>query len=224
MGVNRSSNYVADDLELEFDVDAAPAAASSTAVGTGWDDAVKSNAPTGEGFPTELKLSEQFQLIKFIDTNGPFAVYSQHFLQQKTEGKRSFVCVGANCPLCTKLQHRPEKKTAFSVVKIVDGMVQKQMLIATPRLYKTLHAAEFSPQGPLTKNFWAINRTGKMQQTVYNLMSVKARDLVEDWGDALGSLTIEEIDLALADIKPFERSIIKDSTYAELLDLAEQFA
>lgn len=222
MGIQRNE-YVND--ELDFDVDAAPEASkSSSSVREGWGAADEQVAPTGEGFPTELKLNDQFQLIKFIDTNGPFAVYSQHFLQQKTEGKRSYVCLGGNCPLCVKLAHRPEKKTAFSVVKIADGMLQRQMLIATPRLYKTLHAAEFSPQGPLTKNFWAINRTGKMQQTVYNLMSVKARDLIEDWGDEVGAMTIEDIDLALAEMKPFERTAIKDSTYAELLDLAEQFS
>lgn len=218
MGVARN-DYVND--ELDIDVDDAPVAASAPAanVATGWEGAAALNQPSGEGFPTELKLNDQFQLIKFIDTNGPFAVYSQHFLQQKTEGKRSYVCIGSNCPLCNKLHHKPEKKTAFSVVNLTDGNIQRQQLIATPRLYKTLHAAEFSPQGPLTKNYWAINRTGKMQQTVYNLMAVKARDLSEDWG-----LDAEDIELQLANIQPFDSSSIKGSTYAELLDLAEAYA
>lgn len=218
MGIARNtdvSQFVADD---DFDVDAAPAASASSVI-SGWEGAAALNAPSSEGFPTELKLNDQFQLIKFIDTSGPFAVYSQHFLQQKTEGKRSFVCLGNNCPLCNVLKHKPEKKTAFSVVNLTNGEVQRQMLIATPRLYKTLHAAEFSPQGPLTKNFWAINRTGKMQQTVYNLMAVKARDLSEDWG-----LDAEDIQAQLETITPFGPDAIRSTSYADLLDLAEQFA
>lgn len=220
MGINRTdvSQFIDDDI----DIDEAPTASSAPAanVSSGWEGAAALNAPSGEGFPTELKLNDQFQLIKFIDENGPFAVYSQHFLQQKTEGKRSYVCLGANCPLCNRLGHKPEKKTAFSIINLTDGAnIQRQMLIATPRLYKTLHAAEFSPQGPLTKNFWAINRTGKMQQTVYNLMSVKSRDLGEDWG-----LDPEEVAVQISSIKPFEATAIRGSSYEELLDIANALA
>jgi len=84
-------------------------------------------------------------------------------------------------------------------------------LIASPRLYKSLHAAHFSPQGPLTKNYWAISRTGKMQTTVYHINSVKPRDLMEDW-----KINEEEVEKLIADIKPFERSAIKEPTWEEL--------
>ena len=219
MGVARKTtddNYVT--TEDDFSVDARPQAAASetaTAVASGWAAADVQNAPSGD-FPVEFKHSEDYQLIKFVDEGGPFATYSQHFLKQKTEGRRSYVCVGDNCPLCSKLQDKPERKTAFTIANIVDGTAQRQMLIATPRLYKTLHAAEFSPQGPLGKNFWALSRTGKMQQTQYNLLAVKSRDLGEDWG-----LNSDEIEAQVADIKPFERSAIKTHTYAELLEVAE---
>ena len=86
------------------------------------------------------------------------------------------------------------------------------MLIASPRLYKSLHAAHFSPAGPLTKNYWAISRTGKMQSTVYHINPVKPRDLAEDWG-----ITDEEaIEKAIAAMVPFERSAIKEPTWEEL--------
>jgi len=218
MGVARTEKYLTE--EDAFNVDERPAAASapsaSTGVGSGWADADAQNAPTGGDFPIEFKHSEQYQLLKFIDKSGPFATYSQHFLKQKTEGRRSYVCTGPNCPLCVKLQDRPERKTAFSVVVFVDGTPQRQMLIASPRLYKTLHAAEFSPQGPLNKNFWSINRTGKMQSTQYTLLSVKSRDLGEDWG-----LNPEEVEAQLAEFEPFTSDSIKTHTVAELLDVAE---
>jgi hypothetical protein len=89
------------------------------------------------------------------------------------------------------------------------------MMIATPRLYKTLHAAHFSPQGPLNKNFWAISRTGKMQQTVYHLNAIKGRDLQEDWG-------IEEAaaEAAIAQMTCFTKDDIKTHSWAELDEIA----
>jgi hypothetical protein len=221
MGVSKTTTadtYVSN--EDDFSLDARPEGASSakestTAVASGWAAADVQNAPSGD-FPVEFKHSEEQQLIKFVDEGGPFATYSQHFLKQKTEGRRSYVCLGEGCPLCTKLQDKPERKTAFTIANVVDGAAQRQMLIATPRLYKSLHAAEFSPQGPLVKNYWAISRTGKMQQTQYNLFAVKTRDLGEDWG-----LDPDTIEAQVAEIKPFDRSAIKTHTYAELLEVAE---
>ena len=187
---------------------------SSTAVQSGWEAAEQLVTAQTE-FPTEFKHSETFQLIRFIDTAGPFANYRQHFLKEKTEGRRSYVCIGDNCPLCLKLNDKPETKRAFSIVNLSAKPYQRQMLIATPRLYKTLHAGEFSPQGPLTRNYWAISRTGVKQQTVYNLMSVKARDLAEDYG-----LNDAEVEAAIASLKPFERSEIREDSLAVLTDIA----
>jgi hypothetical protein len=187
---------------------------SSTAVQSGWEAAEQLVTAQTE-FPTEFKHSETFQLIRFIDTAGPFANYRQHFLKEKTEGRRSYVCIGDTCPLCLKLNDKPETKRAFSVVNLSAKPYQRQILIATPRLYKTLHAGEFSPQGPLTKNYWAISRTGIKQQTVYNLMSVKARDLAEDYG-----LNEAEVEAAIASFKPFERSEIREDSLAVLTDIA----
>lgn len=188
---------------------------SSTAVQSGWEAAEQLVTAQTE-FPTEFKHSESFQLIRFIDTAGPFANYRQHFLKEKTEGRRSYVCIGDNCPLCLKLNDKPETKRAFSVINLSAKPYQRQMLIATPRLYKTLHAGEFSPQGPLTRNYWAISRTGIKQQTVYNLMSVKARDLAEDYG-----LNEAEVEAAIAGFKPFERSEIREDSLAVLTDIAD---
>ena len=218
MGVNQTapdaSTYgeAIDEAQL---VEARPEPVKTqTAVQSGWDAAEKL-VTTSVEFPTEYKHSEQFQLIKFIDTAGPFANYRQHFLKEKTEGRRSYVCIGDTCPLCLKLNDKPEIKRAFSIINMSAKPFQRQMLIATPRLYKTLHAGEFSPQGPLTKNYWALSRTGVKQQTVYNLMAVKARDLSEDWG-----LNEAEVEAATASFKPFERSEIREDSYATLLDVA----
>jgi len=188
---------------------------TSTAVQSGWDAAEKLVTNLAE-FPSEYKHSETFQLVRFIDQTGPFANYRQHFLKEKTEGRRSYVCIGDNCPLCLKLGDKPETKRAFTIVNLTAKPYQRQMLIATPRLYKTLHAGEFSPQGPLTRNYWALSRTGQKQQTVYNLMAVKGRDLAEDW-----ALNEAEVEGALVNFKPFERSEIREDSHAALLEIAE---
>jgi hypothetical protein len=227
MPVNRSveeDKYaVVDSFGDDFDVNARPAQATSTntSVGSGWGDAETLTTPSGD-FPVDFKHSEEIQVIKIIDTNGPFATYKMHFLQQKP-GKKSYICLktgGQECPLCTILGHKPEDKRAFTIVNLsADGGPQRQILTATPRLYKTLHTAHFSPQGPLDKNFWALSRTGAKQTTLYNLNAVKARDLDEDW-----KINQAEAEAAVASTEPYDRSVIRENSYAELLDIANELA
>lgn len=218
MSVNRTEEYMpeVDDFSLDASVDARPEQATSTAVQEGWEAADKLTAPSGD-YPVEFRFNEgEFAVIKFLDPNGPFASYKQHFLQQKTVGKRSYVALGPNDPLATKLGSKPEDKRAFTIANLsVPGGPQRQMLIASPRLYKTLHAAHFSPAGPLNKNYWAISRTGKMQQTVYHLTPIKPRDLMEDW-----QINAEEAEKVISEMKPYDRSVIKEHTWAELEDIA----
>lgn len=218
MSVNRTEEYLpeSDDFTMDASIDARPEQSTSNAVQSGWEAAEKLVTASGD-YPTEFKFNEgEFSVIKFLDPNGPFAIYKQHFLQQKTVGKRSYVSLGANDPLCVKLGSKPEDKRAFTIANLsAAGGPQRQMLIASPRLYKTLHAAHFSPSGPLNKNYWAISRTGKMQQTVYHLTPIKPRDLMEDW-----NINAEEAEKAIAEMKPYERSVIKEHTWAELDEIA----
>lgn len=227
MAVNRSveeEKYaVADSFGEGFDVNARPAqtTSTSTAVGSGWDAAEKLHTPTGD-FPVDFKHSEEIQVIKIIDTNGPFATYKMHFLSQKV-GKKSYVCLkssGNDCPLCTILNHKPEDKRAFTIVNLsAEGGPQRQVLTATPRLYKTLHAAHFSPQGPLDKNYWALSRSGVKQTTVYHLNAVKARDLDEDW-----HINQAEAEAFVASVEPYDSSIVRENSYNELLEIAQELA
>lgn len=210
MAVNRLETPETDEFA---DIASRPSQAATTAIQEGWDAAAKLSVATGD-YPKEFRFTDgEYQIVKFIDPNGPFAIYKQHFLTQKTEGRRSYVSLGPNDPLCTKLGSKPEDKRAFSIVNLsAAGGPQRQMLIASKRLFETLHAAHFSPQGPLTKGYWALSRTGKMQTTVYHVNAVKARDLAEDWG----ILDIDAIEKQIADIKPFTRADIKEHTWEEL--------
>ena len=215
MAVDRTEEYLPQtDAFASTAVDDRPES-GGTAVQSGWAAAEQLTTASGD-YPTEFKFTDgEFTVIKFIDQNGPFAIYKQHFLQQKTVGKKSYVSLGPNDPLCTKLGSKPEDKRAFTIAVITPTGVVRQMLVASPRLYKTLHSAEFSPQGPLTKNYWAISRTGKMQQTVYHLQAIKSRDLMEDWG-----IDPDKTEAEVAKIEPYTRSIIKEHTWEELEEIA----
>ena len=217
MAIARDEDYTkVDSFGDDFNVEDRPAQNTSTVVQSGWDAAEKLT-PTGD-YPVDFKASETFQVIKFLDTSGPFASYKMHFLQNKV-GKKSYVCLGANCPLCVVLKHRPEDKRSFSIVNFSVDPFQRQILTATPRLFKTLHTAEFSPQGPLTKNFWALSRSGVKQTTVYHFNAVKARDLQEDWG-----IDGNAAEAFLATVEPYPRSAIRENSFAELAEIAEELA
>lgn len=212
-----ADNYVVDDVE---DIDARPSQATATApssVQSGWD-AADSFTPSGD-FPTEVRFEEgQIQVFKFLDESGPFAIYKQHFLKQKTSGKRSYVCIGENCPLCIELLDRAENKRAFTVVTLnhKEGML-RQMLVAGARLYQALHTAHYSPQGPLTKGYWAVTRVGKGPQTTYTVQAIKERDLDEDW-----KIDADKAAAAVAASDVYSRNLIKEHSRAELAEIAAE--
>ena len=208
--------YVADD-----DIDARPeqAATGESTVLSGWE-AADSLSTSSNAFPTEVRFEDGKHLVfKFLDEKGPFAIYKQHFLTQKTSGKRSYVWdgVGPDDPLAAILGSRPENKRAFSVVNLShpEGM-QRQMLITGARLYQALHAAHYSPQGPLTKGYWAIVRLGKGPTTVYTVTPIKERDLEEDW-----SINLTAATAVVESSEPYTADVIKHHTYEELKEIAE---
>jgi hypothetical protein len=207
-----AASYVADDIDDRPE----QTTASSTSVLSGWDAADTFTANTD--FPTEVKFEEGKHLVfKFLDQNGPFAIYKQHFLKQKTSGKRSYVCIGADCPLCIKLGDRPENKRAFTVVTLngEQGM-QRQMLISGARLYQALHAAHYSPQGPLTNGYWSIVRLGKGPQTMYTVQAIKERDLQDDW-----KIDADKAASVVSSSDVYSRNLIKEHSLAELDEIAE---
>ncbi len=94
--------------------------------------------------------------------------------------------------------------------------MQRQMLISGARLYQALHAAHYSPQGPLTKGYWAIVRIGKGPSTNYTVTPIKERDLEEDWKiDSAAAVSIVEAS------EVYTRNLIKEHSYEELNEIAE---
>lgn len=208
-----SPSFSAMDYMAADTVDAAPK--HGTTVQAGWGAASAFLKPKKEnGYPTDFRFSDQAQLVRFLEDT-PFAVYEQHWVD-RTEGKRSFVCLGDECPLCTIAGDKPRPKFAFNIVVLSDGEPNVQILTAPPSFARQLQAANDDPRrGPLTKYYWAITRTGSGNTTQYMLDRVRPTDLADEW------------ELDPADVEAFastaalnDASVIYVSPREELLDLA----
>lgn len=206
------------DAYLEEDsVDVAPK--HGTTVQAGWGAASAALKPKKESgdYPTDFRFSEQSQLVRFMEDE-PFAVYEQHWIDAIKEGRRSFVCLGDDCPLCTIAGDKPRAKFAFNVIHLSDGEPNVQIMTAPPSFARQLQAANEDPKrGPLTKYYWAVSRTGSGNTTQYTLDRVRASDLAEEW------------ELDADDISEFASTAIKYDTTAvyvspreDLLKVARQ--
>jgi hypothetical protein len=202
-----AESYLAEDT-----ADLAPK--HGTTVQSGWGAAVDALSPKKSEYATDFRFSEQAQLVRFLQDE-PFAVYQQHWID-RTEGKRSFVCLGDECPLCTIAGDKPRPKFAFNIVVLSDGEPNVQILTAPPTFARQLQSANDDPRrGPLTKYYWAITRTGSGNTTQYMLDRVRATDLAEDWeldGDAIEAFVSTAVS--------YDAEVIYVSPREELLTLA----
>jgi hypothetical protein len=197
------------------DVNAAPK--HGTTIQSGWGaaaSALKPQKASGE-YPTDFRVTDQAQLVRFLEDE-PFAVYELHWVER--EGKKSFVCSGDECPLCTIAGDKPRAKFAFNVLVLSDETPTVQILTAPITFARQLQAANEDPRrGPLTKYYWAISRQGTGQQTQYTLDRVRATDLAEEW-----ELDSDEIDALASKSVSYDKSAIYVSPDEELLKVAKQ--
>jgi len=207
-----ASNYLTEDS-----VDAAPK--HGTTVQAGWGAASKllKGKEKTSSFPTEVKFSEQPVLIRFLE-DGPFMPYEQHWID-RTEGQRSFVCLGDECPLCTIAGDRPRAKFAFNVLVLNDEVPNVQILTAPITLARILFAAHEDPKrGPLTKFDWAISRLGTGRDTQYTVERVRREtDLVEEW-----ELDPSEIEAIAAKVVKYDQSAVYVTPREQMLEVARQ--
>ena len=203
-----ADDYLADDIE-----DVAPK--HGTTVQAGWaaaDALLKPKKDSGE-YASDFRFTEQAQLIRFLEDE-PFSVYFQHWIDR--EGKKSFVCLGDDCPLCTIAGDKPRGKFAFNVFVLSDEEPSVMILTAPPTLARQLKAAnDDSKRGPLTKYYWAISRQGSGPQTTYTLDRVRGTDLAEEW-----ELDPEDVEDLVANTTKYDSSAVYVTPRAELLTIA----
>lgn len=207
----------AEDYLVEDAPDIAPK--HGTTVQSGWGAASAVLKPKKEvgDYPTDFRFSEQSQLVRFMQDE-PFAVYEQHWIDAIKEGRRSFVCLGDDCPLCTILGDKPRAKFAFNIIVLSDGEPNVQIMTAPPSFARQLQAANEDPKrGPLTKYYWAIARTGSGNTTQYTLDRVRATDLAEEW-----ELDADEVSDFASTATGYDKSAIYVSPRDELLTIARK--
>jgi hypothetical protein len=216
MTINPTLNAEDYDLEeelLEDAPEAAPKHGTSVQAGWGAADALLKPAKSGD-YPNDFRFSEDVQLVRFLE-NEPFSVYQQHWLD-RSEGKRSFVCLGDECPLCDILGDKARGKFAFNVLVVTDENPSVQIMTAPPTLARQLRAAnDDSRRGPLTKYYWAISRQGAGPQTAYTLDRVRSTDLAEEW-----ELDAEKLDELAGSAQKYGPESVYITPRAELLTIA----
>lgn len=205
----------ADDYLVEDSVEAKPKHGTTVQAGWGAADAFLNKPKSSDSkFATDFKFSDQAQLVRFLDDE-PFIVYEQHWID-RTEGRRSFVCLGDDCPLCTIAGDKARPKFAFNVLVLSNETPELQIMTAPPTLARLLRAANDDPRrGPLTKFYWTLARLGTGRDTQYTLERVRATDLAEEW-----ELDSEDIDAIAATSTRFDASAVYVSPRDELLTVA----
>lgn len=215
----RTNDYIADEsfLEDDFIEDGEDVSASrSSAIQSGWEAALKSaSAPSSGGYVNDFRFSEDSQLIKFLDSE-PIAVYSQHWIERP--GKRSWVCLGEDCPLCA-VGDKPGRKVSFSIVNLSapDGAVV-EILTVSPKTMQVLNRYhQDRSTGPLDRLYYSLSKTGSGPKTVFQILPVKARDLEEDW-----SLDPADTEAIISGFDPLTSKVISFSSREKLEEIARE--
>lgn len=172
--------------------DASVRQAAARVIKRGWGNAEAVNA-AGSPFAQRLTITDDAKVIKFLEDD-PYTSYRQHWIER--QGQKSFTCTDdmdpRGCPLC-KAGNRPSARFAFNVAVLQDGEepVLKSYEVG-PRIIDSLKNFHLDPrQGPLTKNYWAVSKTGKGATSQTNHQMVRERDLETDW--ELAPITEEQI-------------------------------
>lgn len=153
-------------------------------VAVGWGGAAKMRAEHSE-FANRLNMVEETIVGKFGD-DGPYSVVAMHWIQGK-EGRRSYMCLGKNCPLCD-IGDKPRVSNRFNFIRYTDSDPVVTSWDVGVRVMAKLEAAHKHPKyGPLSKVPYTIKRTGlKAKDTTYEISPVKrVSDIEEDFPDVV---------------------------------------
>lgn len=155
---------------------------SARVIRRGWG-AAESVKHADSPYAQRLRVLEDPIVIKFLEDE-PYASYRQHWVERS--GQKSFTCIAdidpKGCPLCDA-GSRPSTRFAFNVALLSsDSEATIKSYEVGPRVIDQLKNFHSDPrQGPLSKHYWAVSRSGKGATSATNHQLLKERDL-EDWG------------------------------------------
>lgn len=155
---------------------------SSTRVGRGWGSVDKMKG--GGDFTNHWQVPEKPTLIKFLEPE-PFTVFAEHFIEDLPKGnKKSFICLGDDCPLCDDLGDRPNEYAGFNILDLSDPDNPKVVYLRASRgLAKDIQVyAEDKRSKPINRwdVYFALHRK-RESGARYKLEFVRARDVEDDY-------------------------------------------
>lgn len=149
-------------------------------VGTGWGGA-KKMAAEHAGFANRLSMKEEIIPVKF-GGDEPYATVATHWFKRK--GRQSFQCIKSKtvaCPLCD-MGDKPRVSYLFNVIQLTDGPPVLYSWEVGIRVFRKLEKlAQHPKNGPLSKMFYEIERTGLGQNdTNYDVRVIRRADDIEE--------------------------------------------
>ncbi len=196
--------------------DDAVSVSAASAIRRGWG-AVEQAKSADSPYAQRLRVSEEPIIIKFLEDE-PYATYRQHWVERS--GQKSFTCIAdldpKGCPLCDA-GSRPSTRFAFNVVLLSpDSEPVLKSYEVGPRVIDQLKNFHVDPrQGPLSKHFWAVSRSGKGATSATNHQLVKERDL-EEWNID----TLTEADFKVMNKSVYTADIIQIPSRKDLIQIA----
>ena len=209
-------------MPIEYDVataEEAPQPEVRKIIRSGWG-AVDTLKREDANYAVRLKTGNDPVLIKFLQ-DAPYASWRQHWVNRP--GQKSFVCREGlddrGCPLCDA-GNRPRPLFAFNVLLLERGEESAlRSYEAGTRVIATLrNFNEDDRQGPLSKHYWAVSRSGTGPQTQYNHLLIKERDLSDEW--SIVPLTTESLEQAEA--KAYDADIMRVPSYDDMVALVNE--
>lgn len=171
-------------------------------------------------YAQRLKIDEKPVVVKFLEDD-PYSSFRMHWVER--QGQKSFTCIAdmheQGCPLCDA-GHRPNPRFAFNVALLnEDGDSVVRSYEVGPRVIDSLKNFHMDPrQGPLSKHYWAISRSGKGPTSQTNHQMVRDRDLEEEWN--ITPLTEEGI--ASLKSQAYDESIVPIPSRKTLVSIASE--
>ena len=237
--VVKRRNYDEDDEVSETDEEeevpaspSKPAASSNKSVFAGFAGVERIRRIGNNGGITRLVLTGDPQLIKFLEPE-PFGNFRQHWVPQGAgQGDRPWTCCapsGADCPLCD-IGNPGSATIAWNVLHLSETEAPSvkvfQIGIRAERALEEAARDRSNDEVLVTRDFWAVNRSGKGQQSQTNFRPVKQRDLEDDWSDVLNHFDIADLSSIIKKAKQecYGLDIFPDHTTKQLMDAARILA
>jgi hypothetical protein len=187
--------------------------------------AARQVADSTSSFAQAFKLTEQIQVIKFLEDE-PYASYTRHWIERMTptgRSLRSYNCLKnfgkPTCPLC-EAGDKAQAVSAFNIALIGDdGVPLLKTFDCGPKLLGIVENYARDPKvAPISKGYFLASRSGKKGTVNYQLVPIKAHSLSDDYD--IEAPTPEE----MAKLGLYDADIITMPKTKELEGIAAEIA